>query len=93
MGILFYRAYRTLPIRNNIRILVFLSMFSAAFYGISDEIHQSFVPYRDGSVSDVLADILGAVCGVYIYHRWIAAGEKDRGRGGSAGFGRREAAD
>jgi VanZ family protein len=71
MGVLFYRAYQTLPIRNHIQFLLLLSMTSAALYGISDEIHQSFVPYRHGSFSDVIADALGAICGVYVYNRWV----------------------
>ena len=73
MGVLFYRAYQTLPFKTNIQLIVLFSMVSASLYGVSDEIHQSFVPYRDGSFGDVIADVLGAVCGVYVYHRWIAA--------------------
>ena len=73
MGVLFYRAYQTLPFKTNFQFIVLLSMISASLYGVSDEIHQSFVPYRDGSFGDVIADVLGAVCGVYVYHRWIAA--------------------
>lgn len=30
-------------------------------YGVSDEIHQSFVPGRDASVFDVVVDTIGAV--------------------------------
>ena len=71
MGILFYRAYQTLPIKNNIQLLLLLSLISACLYGISDEIHQSFVPERDGSLLDVVADMLGAVCGIYLYHLWV----------------------
>jgi len=50
-------------------------LISASLYGISDEIHQSFVPERDGSLLDVVADVLGAVCGVYVYHRWVRSGK------------------
>ena len=71
LGVLFYRAYQTLPIKHNFQLIMQLSMISASIYGVSDEIHQSFVPYRDGSFSDVIADVLGAVCGVYLYHRWM----------------------
>ena len=70
MGILFYRAYQTLPIKDNTFLLILLSMISAALYGISDEIHQSFVPYRDGNLLDAVADALGGVGGVYFYHLW-----------------------
>jgi VanZ family protein len=71
MGVLFYRAYQTLPLKNNMQLLMLLSMISASLYGISDEIHQSFVPYRDADLFDVVADILGAVCAVYLYHWWV----------------------
>jgi VanZ family protein len=78
LGVLFYRAYHTLPFENRLQWIMLLSMISASLYGVSDEIHQSFVSSRDGSYTDVMADVLGAVCGVYLYHRWIMAGNKKR---------------
>jgi len=70
MGILFYRAYQTLSFKNNRQLLLVLSMVSASLYGISDEIHQHFVPYREADFFDAVADILGAICGVYVYQFW-----------------------
>ncbi|MDR2397849.1 MAG: VanZ family protein [Spirochaetaceae bacterium] len=35
----------------------------AVVYGISDELHQTFVPGRDGNVWDWVADTLGALIG------------------------------
>jgi len=35
-----------------------------ALYAVTDEIHQSFVPSRQGSAVDVLIDTLGALCGL-----------------------------
>ena len=32
----------------------------AVLYGVSDEFHQSFVPGRDMSVSDLMVDLIGA---------------------------------
>ncbi|UCD78287.1 MAG: VanZ family protein [Desulfobacterales bacterium] len=90
MGVLFYRAYQTLPVKNNIQLLMLLSMISASLYGISDEIHQSFVPYRDGSLFDGIADILGAVCGVYLYHLMTMARENRRQRYWKAEVGMRK---
>jgi VanZ family protein len=41
----------------------FVTAGIAAFYGLSDEIHQSFVPGRDANVWDWIADALGAFAG------------------------------
>ena len=38
-----------------------LGMAVAMLYGISDEIHQYFIPGRHSSLSDVMADFFGAV--------------------------------
>ena len=73
MGILFYRAYQTLRIKNNIQMLMLLSMVSASLYGISDEIHQSFVPFREAEVADAIADIIGAVSGVLLYQLLVVS--------------------
>jgi VanZ family protein len=73
MGILFYRAYQTLRIKDNIHMLMLLSVVSASLYGISDEIHQSFVPFRDAEVGDVIADIIGAFSGVYLYQSLVVS--------------------
>jgi len=73
MGILFYRAYQTLRIKDNLPTLMLLSVVSASLYGISDEIHQSFVPFRDAEVGDVIADIIGAFSGVYLYRAFVVS--------------------
>ncbi len=36
-----------------------LSIFIGSIYGLSDEFHQSFVPYRSASMLDFLADFFG----------------------------------
>ena len=73
MGVLFYRAYQTLKIKDNLRMLMLLSAVSASLYGISDEIHQSFVPFRQAEVADVIADMLGAFSGVYLYQLLVVS--------------------
>ena len=73
LGILFYRAYRTLRFRDNTKILMALSMVSATLYGISDEIHQSYVPFREAEVADAIADMIGAVCGVCLYQLLVGS--------------------
>ena len=79
MGILFYRAYQTLRIKNNIQLLMLLSVVSASLYGISDEIHQSFVPFREAEVADVIADIIGAFSGVWLYRLLVVSRERESG--------------
>jgi len=73
MGILFYRAYQTLRIKDNIQMLMLLSVVSASLYGISDEIHQSFVPFREAAVADAIADIIGAFSGVCLYQLLVVS--------------------
>jgi VanZ family protein len=47
-----------------------LSIVVAALYGVSDEIHQSFVPPRQADVRDVVADAIGALSvAVILYAR------------------------
>jgi VanZ family protein len=70
LGILFFRAYETLPLKANKTLLILLSIGSATLYGISDEIHQYFVPFRNADIMDVVANTLGSICGVYFYHLW-----------------------
>jgi VanZ family protein len=48
-----------------------LSVLSAGLYGISDEIHQYFVPGRSADVMDVAADFVGAAWGVLLYMCFI----------------------
>ena len=40
-----------------------LAVFAASLYGITDEVHQLFVPFRESSWRDWAADTVGAVLG------------------------------
>ena len=40
---------------------------SGVIYAVSDEIHQSFVPGRDCSAGDLIADIVGLTIGLFVY--------------------------
>ncbi len=46
-----------------------LAVIIAVLYGITDEIHQYFVPYRDADAFDVLVDGIGSVIGTVIGRR------------------------
>ena len=43
---------------------------AAALYGLSDELHQSFVPNRTADSLDLLADVAGAVLAAGAWVRW-----------------------
>jgi VanZ family protein len=68
LGALFLRAFKTSRIINNVKLMLIFSVLLSSLYGISDEIHQYLIPYRDADLMDVLADTLGGILGVYIYH-------------------------
>lgn len=45
-----------------------LAVLFTSLYGISDEIHQSFVPFRDSNWLDWVADTIGAALSVVVIH-------------------------
>jgi len=47
-----------------------LAIFICVLYGISDEMHQSFVPGRDTSPLDIIYDGVGATLGALLSRRW-----------------------
>ncbi|MBI3931911.1 MAG: VanZ family protein [Acidobacteria bacterium] len=53
-----------------------LAVAFAVAYGVTDELHQSFVPGRDASAADVGKDLGGAVAGALLYRRAVARGAR-----------------
>jgi len=43
-----------------------LSFFIGSIYGLSDEIHQGFLSFRQFSILDILADIIGVYLGIIV---------------------------
>lgn len=71
-GALIFHAIQTSPNRpEKLKVRITLSLILVVFYGISDEFHQSFVPHRDASSYDVLADIVGGSFGIFFAHKLI----------------------
>ena len=62
MGGLSWRAFRHLKLKGF--FLAFVSLVFCSLFGLSDEWHQSFVPGRDASSLDWLADTLGSAVAV-----------------------------
>jgi VanZ family protein len=46
--------------------LVLLATLLGGLYGVSDEFHQSFIPGRHASLSDIVADTVGALVGASV---------------------------
>jgi len=67
-GILGYLVARALRNYGLTRKTLFIRAFAlCVLYGISDEVHQMFVPHRCPSVMDILADGIGSSLGIGIY--------------------------
>lgn len=49
------------------RFTLWMAIVISAMYGVSDEVHQYFVPMRSCDLWDWVADLLGSVAGVFVY--------------------------
>ena len=56
-------------------IILILLIAIGTLYGISDEIHQYFIPSRSADILDVLADCIGSTMGVLVAHKLIIVTE------------------
>ena len=71
LGGLCYRAFRwgaTGPLAD--RALV-CAIVAASLYGVTDEVHQLFVPFRESSWQDWLADVTGSAAGAVAARRLL----------------------
>ncbi len=66
LGFLFFRLFQSTSILKSAVRLVILSALASSLYGISDEIHQHFVPSRTADIMDVMADVTGSFLGAVI---------------------------
>ena len=71
LGALCYRAIRGSGNDSWRGLAIPAAILLASLYGVSDEIHQAFVPFRDSSWLDWLADTVGAALGVTLLHRML----------------------
>ena len=65
---------------NDIKKVFLTSEAVAVFYAITDELHQCFVPGRDGNIIDVLIDSSGALIGILIVAHVLLKITERRGR-------------
>ena len=54
-------------LRSSSAMVMSAGVISAA-YGVFDEWHQSFVPGRDASLTDVALDAVGVGSGIWVFH-------------------------
>lgn len=66
-GILVLRAVRTIPMLKFPFISATISIVTVTLYGVSDELHQYFVPSRCADRYDLIANLLGCTVGVLLY--------------------------
>ena len=53
------------------RTIFLLASLASALYGVSDELHQSFVPGRHASLGDAVADAVGSLLGAGVTCAWL----------------------
>ena len=63
LSLLCYRAFRWAAGPAVARQAIVLAIVTASVYGLTDEVHQLFVPLREASWQDWLADTIGAAIG------------------------------
>lgn len=63
LAVLCYRAFRWAAGLSVARQAIVLAIITASVYGITDEVHQLFVPFRESSWQDWVADTAGATIG------------------------------
>lgn len=63
LGALCYRAFRWGVSKQVASRALLFAIVTASLYGMTDEAHQFFVPFRESSWQDWLADTIGAAIG------------------------------
>ena len=71
-GLLWYRAFRFCGGSWAAPRAVTLSILACTLYGVTDELHQAFVPLRESDLWDLAADTVGAAVAVICVDRWLA---------------------
>lgn len=77
LALLCYRAFRWAAVPPVAQQAVLLAIVTASFYGMTDEVHQAFVPFRESSWLDWVADTAGAVIGAVGSGRMMRRGTAD----------------
>lgn len=70
LGILCYRALRHAGGPWAAQYPLALAITVSVLYGMTDEVHQAFVPERQAQVGDLIADATGAGVAAWVWHRF-----------------------
>ncbi|MGB0910514.1 MAG: VanZ family protein [Nitrospirales bacterium] len=70
LAVLFYRVYLYGAGSSATVYAPMLAIVSAILFGMTDEVHQYFVPHRHADGWDVFADAVGALFGVRLW-QWL----------------------
>ena len=57
------------------------TLFLSGLWGLSDEIHQAFIPGRVPDISDLAHDLIGSAAGLAAFYLSAAAFSRAKGRG------------
>jgi VanZ family protein len=52
-------------------VIFWISAIGSSLYGLSDEIHQLFVPLREFDVLDIICNASGSILGAYVMFRYL----------------------
>jgi VanZ family protein len=77
LGVLCYRAFRRAAGSFTAGYAVVFAIVTASLYGATDELHQSFVPFRTATWLDWVADTAGGMVGAIGGRRVMERGAKD----------------
>lgn len=71
LGMLYFIAINKTSRITSKSLLFLISVLLTGLYGLSDEVHQLFVPFREFSLYDILADLVGGsfFCGMYLFYK------------------------
>jgi VanZ family protein len=77
LALLCYRAFRWAAGAQAREYAVALAIVATSLYGLTDELHQAYVPLRESSFVDWIADMTGAVIGAVGSRRLMERGTKE----------------
>jgi len=80
LSFLSLRAFMNSPRKILSSDAVFFTVLTTVVFGLTDEIHQAFVPGRSSNIADWVFDSLGAVAGVLALKLWLKIYAKIRTR-------------